>query len=259
MRRYTILLIAAIALFTTSCKTGSGSMYRRPIDIGTAIAYDANFCIKQTNEPIMIALLCDAYYSTEDVDVRESINNVLDNIKGCKIDRNDTKSNIIVTYKGSDVIFYTYNISEKLLSEGGAWSLGESYTMTFTPKNEGIDIVINIPEYYSNPGEAHFMVSNISYDIENGLNYRLDGTMKLLYGNAETYLSMAINEPLAFSTKQDKHPSTYSFVIEGFYDGSMDVVFCNATSNIQDDVHMDYIDAQCIKVTYLDYTDTIDN
>ena len=103
------------------------------------------------------------------------------------------------------------------------------------------------------------MLKNISYDIERGLNYTLTGHMELLYDSAGTSLQTTINEPLAFSTKQDKHPSTYSFVIEGFYDGSMDVVFCNATSNIQDDVHMDYIDAQCIKVTYLDYTDTIDN
>ena len=150
-------------------------MYRDPIDIGIAIAQRAHECILSTNKPIMITLLSDAYYSTEDEAVRQSIEELLYNLEGVKIHRNETQSAIFLTYEGSDDTFYKIYTNEGLLSEGDTWNLGESYTITFTPKDEGVEVELQIPQYYANYGNAHFIVSDISYDIEDGLSYTLSG------------------------------------------------------------------------------------
>ncbi|MBO7199178.1 MAG: hypothetical protein J6V26_04005 [Alistipes sp.] len=259
MRRYTAIIIAVISLLATSCEMGHGTMYRQPIDIGDTIAEHAHMCITQTNKPIMIALLCNTYYSTEDETIRESIEELIYNIVGAKIDRNDTKSAITITDMTSVEIFYSFNTSEGLLSEGGTWSLGDSYTILFTPKEEGIEVIVDIPEYYSNPGNASYMVQDISYDIENGLNYKLSGSIELQYGNDGTTLKTTISEPLSYSTMSDKHSNIYNYTLVGFYDGSAEAVYHDAVSDTYDNVHMEYTDSEYIKVSYLGYTGRITN
>ena len=254
MRRYVIIVIALVALFTTSCKSGHGSMYRQPIDIGIAIAQKSHECIYNTNGPIMIALLCNAYYSTEDEAVRQSIEELFDNMVGVKIHRNETKSSIFLTFKGSDDLFYRINTNEGLLSDGYTWVIGESYTITFTPKDEGVEVVVDIPEYYGYPGNASFMVEDISYDIEEGLNYTLSGNINIFYGKVGTNLQTTIIEPLSYSTMIDSHPSNYSYTIVGFHSGAVDAIYYDAVSNIYDNVQMVYSDSRYIIVSYLDYT-----
>ena len=98
------------------------------------------------------------------------------------------------------------------------------------------------------------MVKDISYDIEEGLNYTLSGNINILYGKVGTNLQTTIIEPLSYSTMIDSHPSNYSYTIVGFHSGAVDAIYYDAVSNIYDNVQMVYSDSRYIIVSYLDYT-----
>lgn len=58
---------------------------------------------------------------------------------------------------------------------------------------------------------------------------------------------------------RDQHPSSYSYVIVGFYAGTADVIYYDASYDKCDEVHMKYVDSQNIEVSYLNQQGEIVN
>ena len=52
MKRYMILAMVAVMMLTSACKTSEGTMDRKPIDVGVAIAQRAHNRLYLDTEPL---------------------------------------------------------------------------------------------------------------------------------------------------------------------------------------------------------------
>ena len=251
MRRYIIILMAMVGMITTSCKTESGTMDLEPIDIGFQIAGEAHKVMCQTNEIITLALLADAYFSTEDIDTRTSIANYLNDRLCWQIESNNDGTSIMVFDVNHGRLSYCFTLQGGLLSEGGTWHLGESFNATYTQTAEGVEVSIIIPNTYYSSSKATFVVEDITYNTDEQLSYTMNGTMTLQYNAIGTHLTINITEPLCFSTATNHKANNYDNRIIGFYDGTMEVIYFDAETGITDNVGLEHLNSDYAVVSYL--------
>lgn len=250
MRRFIIILMVMMGMITTSCKTESGTMYLEPIDIGYQIALEAHKVMCQTNEIITLALLADAYFSTEDIDTRTSIANYLNDRLCWQIESNNDGTSIMVFDVNHGRLSYCFTLQGGLLSEGGTWHLGESFNATYIPTAEGIEVSIIIPDANFS-SEANFVIGDTTYSMEDQLSYTMNGTMTLQYNAIGTHLTMNITEPLCFSTATNHKANNYYNKIVGFYGGTMEATYFDAETGITDKVDLEHLNSDYAVVSYL--------
>lgn len=239
------MMMIAFTTLATSCAVGDGED-NTPMDIGKTIAYEAHQILSEHNFDIRLALMCDKYITTEDEALRAIIFRDFIGYYGYDIEYDTETGDIIISsYYGWHIIFNTGGTS---LSEGGTWTTTDGLNQTFTATDDGIVVTANIPENYVRNGKYEFLISNISYDIEKGLNYNMDGFMDISYHNDTASIYMATTKTLCFSTEQNKNYSSYNKNgFKGFYDGAMDVTY-NDTNTYA--VEMSYLNSDSIEVRY---------
>lgn len=241
--------MVAVMMLTSACKTSEGTMDRKPIDVGVAIAQRAHNRLYLDTEIIRLALACDAYLATDDSDTHDDI--LRDLFNGTYTVEYDSEANVIsivTTYSGRAYVKFT--TSGGLLREGATWTTDEVYNLTFEPKGDEIEVYTTVSE----SGNAlinkyNFTLSNISYSHDDGLCYDMDGAMHIFESSASRVIDATIDETLSFST--DINVGGYNFVRKGFYAGKMNVIYTNTYRGCEDHVTMEYSNDRSILVGYL--------
>lgn len=257
MRRYSVILMATIAMLATSCKISDGNADRQPIDIGKAIASEAHQQLAQTNFIIRLVLMSDAYYATEDEAVRAKILEEHFTDENYSLNRDEDKGVIVISYGTTTIM--NIHCDGGLLSDGGVWSVDDSYLAKYTPTDRGIEVDIDFFDGYTYSGSSDFVVSNVVYDVENDLTYNLTGSMELIFGSSDTHrLSTVITRELSYSRQLYQNGEDYYYRYVGFFDGAMSVQYVDAMSKVFD-VRMTYKDSETIDVEYCGEYATINN
>lgn len=244
-----ILAVVAVMMLTSACKTSEGTMDRKPIDVGVAIAQRAHNRLYLDTEIIRLALACDTYLATDDSDTHDDL--LKDIFKGTYTVEYDSEANVIslvTTYNGR--AYATFTTSGGLLREGATWTTDEVYNLTFESKGDAIEVYTTVSEN----GNAlinkyNFTLSNISYSKADGLCYDMDGAMHIFDSSASRVFDATIDETLSFST--DINVGGYNFVRKGFYAGKMNVIYTDTYRGYEDHVTMEYSNNRSILVGYL--------
>ncbi len=247
MRRYITMMMFTIATLATSCAISDGED-KKPIDIGKAIAYETHEILSEYNFDIRLALMCDRYITTEDEATRAIIYRDFIGYYGYEIEHNSETGDITITSGSQNWVYIIFHTGGTPLSEGGTWTTTDGYNQTFTATDESVVVTANIPEEYIMYGKYEFLISNISYDIEKGLSYNMEGFMDLIFDKNEASLYMTTTKPLCFSTEHNKnYTSYYKNGYKGFYEGAIDITYYDINTY---SVQMSYIDSESIKVKY---------
>lgn len=230
------IFIAAITLLATSCAIEDGSMERKPIDVGKAIAREAHQRLNNASKDICWALAADTYLTTDDDKVRDEI--------GSKIflgrvtpHLTEDRDSVLFLWDDGQLSHSSYSIDGKLLSEGGVWKIWSDCELTLT----AYDGVIEVRTEHNGETGANnsykLDVSNWEYD--SAVNFELSGTVEWVYNSdASKRLSVEIEDAIHYTSKQ--HRTHYSVYAVGLYNGVIKSIYTDSWAGHHDEVTMTY-------------------
>ena len=251
MRRYTILAIALVAMLATACVRGEGTMDRQPIDLGKAIAREADGRLEGTNRDICWALAADMYLSTESEERRALICNNIYPYANLTPQLSENRDSVFLVYNDSGRVRNTYTTNGKLLSEGGEWDLGYA-GLTLAV----VDGVIELRTNDESGNQYKLNVSNWSFDTS--MHYELSGSVYYIYNSdSSKALNVEIEDVLHYTSKRTR--TTYATSEIGFCDGIVNATYTDSWAGYNDKVRMTYgdEDEKSITVEYLGERATI--
>ena len=247
----------ALGVLTTACKIAEGTMDKKPIDVGKAIAQEAHNRLYHETRIVRMALACDEYLATEDSDVQSKL--LRDIFNGYYTVSYDSEANVIrIATISSDLTYATFHTSGGLLRDGATWTTDEVYNLTFEPQGDKLEVYTTITEKSGKLiNKFNFTLSDISYSIKDGLSYNVDGNMYIYESSADRVLDVTIDETLSFSTKV--RATGNNFVLKGFYAGRMTALYTDTYHGYEDRVTMEYSDSKTIAISYLGEAGTVEN
>lgn len=236
MRRYTVLAITLIATLATACVRSEGTMDRKPIDVGKAIAREAHQRLNSASKDICWALAADTYLTTDDDKVRDEI--------GSKIflgrvtpHLTEDRDSVLFLWDDGQLWHSSYSIDGKLLSEGGVWKIWSDCELTLTAYDGVIEVRTEDNGETGANNSYKLDVSNWEYD--SSVNFELSGTVEWVYNSdASKRLSVEIEDTIHYTSKQ--HRTHYSSYGIGLYDGVINALYTDTWAEYHDEVTMTY-------------------
>lgn len=250
------IFIAAITLLATACAIEDGSMERKPIDVGKAIAREAHQRLNNASKDICWALAADTYLTTDDDKVRDEI--------GSKIflgrvtpHLTEDRDSVLFLWDDGQFSHISYSIDGKLLSEGGVWKIWSDCELTLTAYDGVIEVRTEDNGETGANNSYKLDVSNWEYD--SAVNFELSGTVEWVYNSdASKRLSVEIEDAIHYTSKQQR--THYSYYAKGLYDGVINTLYTDSWAGHHDEVTMTYGEESdnSIGVSYLGDRGTIE-
>lgn len=230
------IFIAAITLLATACAIEDGSMERKPIDVGKAIAREAHQRLNNASKDICWALAADTYLTTDDDKVRDEI--------GSKIflgrvtpHLTEDRDSVLFLWDDGQFSHISYSIDGKLLSEGGQWKLWSDCELTLTAYDGVIEVRTEDNGEAGANNSYKLDVSNWEYD--SAVNFELSGTVEWVYNSeASKRLSVEIVDAIHYTSKNRR--THYSYYAKGLYDGVINTLYTDTWAGYNDEVTMTY-------------------
>ena len=246
MRRYTILATALFAIFATSCAVAEGNMERQPIDVGKAIAREANARLESVSSDICWALAADKYLTTDDERLREDIyQNVF---RGYLTPRINEGRDTVSLVNSNGATYYTYTTDGRLLSEGGKWQSWYEGNIIEATESGVIEV-----RSYENMNE--YSLDILNWAAERNIDFELSGSVAFYYNSeGSKKLSIEIDDTIHYTSKLRNN--RYGNRAIGLYDGNLNVVYSDTWAGYNDEVKLTYGEQteESVKVEYMDQT-----
>ena len=229
------IFIAAITLLATSCAIEDGSMERKPIDVGKAIAREAHQRLSYASKDICWALAADTYLTTNDEKIRTEIRTRI--YGGSLTPRLSEDRDSVLLVWDDGRVRSAYPTDGKLLSEGGQWKLWSDSELTLTAYDGVIEVRTEDNGETGANNSYKLDVSNWEYD--SAVNFELSGTVEWVYNrDASKRLSVEIEDTIHYTSKQ--HRTHYSSYGIGLYDGVINALYTDTWAEYHDEVTMTY-------------------
>ena len=250
-------MIVALLMGATSCEMTDGET-REAIDIGECIGRHTIELYECELHNFDDAIIADWYLSTEDEALRKDISNkcMMYENSFVTIDEDDTvriQYNYHSNWNANDEVrtYMEFTTDGKLLSEGGVWST--TGTQEYRAK-----IIGNEDGTYSyildNQNQGYKLtISDLKCDIQDGITYKVDGTIFHIDGDVESP-KVILDTEITISLEYIKSGWNRS----GFEAGGKIAVECDDRRiDRRDEVVLTFKKGYSVEVSYLGQVGTI--
>lgn len=229
------IFIAAITLLVTSCAIDDGSMQRKPIDVGKAIAREAHQRLNDTGRAICWALAADTYLTTDNEKIHTEIRTRI--YGGSLTPRLSEDRDSVLLVWDDGRIRSAYPTDGKLLSEGGQWKLWNDSELTLTAYDDLIEV--RTVDDGETGAENSYKLDIRNWEYDSSLNFELSGTVEWIYNSeASKRLSIEIRDAIHYTSK-NRHTHNSNYAI-GLYDGVINTIYTDTWAGYNDEVTMTY-------------------